>query len=274
MLGQALQQTLRQARGEEQIIAWDKEEIDITNEIEVNRKIKNLKPEIIINVAAYNAVDRAEEEPALANLVNGSAVGFLAQAAKETGAVLVHYSTGYVFDGTKNGYKEDDPPKPINAYGRSKFLGEKLLRENYDRFYLIRTNLLYGRPGRSDLSKPSFVELMLKKARETNTIEAVSDEISNPTYVKDLALATIDLINQEYPFGIYHLVNEGQASWSDWAKEIFGIKKIEVNLVSILSEKLRRSAPRPKYSTLSNTKFTKLRPWPEALREYLSEEKL
>jgi dTDP-4-dehydrorhamnose reductase len=265
MLGQAL----RQAEGDKQVIAWDREEIDITNEVEVREKIKALKPEVIINCAAYNAVDKAEGEVDVANKLNGEAVGYLAKISKELGAILVQYSTGYVFRGDKPSYREDDEPNPINAYGRSKLLGEKRLQENCEKYYLIRTNLLFGRPAAGINGKKSFIEIMLQKSGETDKIEVVNDEFSNPTYVVDLARATYELVEKKHPFGIYHLINDGQASWYDWAKEIFAIKNIKINLIPISGEKLKRQAQRPKYSVLANTKFLKLRSWPEAVREYL-----
>jgi len=275
MLGQELVKVFSskgQAISEIEVTSWDKKEIDITKEDEM-KKIKDLKPEIIINAAAYNAVDKAEEEIEVANKLNGEAVGYLAQVAKELAAIIVHYSTGYVFDGQKKGYKEDDEPNPINAYGYSKFIGEKLLPKNCHQFYLIRTNLLFGPPAASNLGKKSFIEIMLQKASEVGTIEVVNDEFSNPTYVKDLAEATYRLIKEKYPFGIYHLINEGIASWYDWAREIFKIKNIKINLIPISRDKLKRQAKRPKYSVLLNTKFPKLRTWQKALREYLTSSK-
>jgi dTDP-4-dehydrorhamnose reductase len=275
MLGQALRHPstklrMTLAQGDRQITAWDKEEIDITNEAEALKKIKELGPELIINCAAYNAVDKAEDEIDVARKLNSEAVGYLAKAAREIGAILVHYSTGYVFDGKKSGYKEDDLPNPLSAYAITKALGEEELIKNTDKYYLIRTNLLFGSPVRSILAKKSFIEIMLQKAKEIDTIEVVNDEFSNPTYVKDLAEATFRLIEEKYSFGIYHLVNEDVASWYDWAKEIFEIKNIKINLIPISADKLKRPARRPKYSVLLNTKFPKLRNWQEALSEYLN----
>jgi len=271
MLGQELAKEFSDKRQEtSKVYAWDREEIDITNEAEAVEKIKALKPELIINCAAYNAVDKAEGEVDVANKLNGEAVGYLAKISKELGAVLVQYSTGYVFRGDKPSYREDDEPNPINAYGRSKLLGEKMLQENCEKHYLIRTNLLFGRPAAGVNGKKSFVEIMLQKAGETDKIEVVNDEFSNPTYVVDLARATYELIDKNYSFGIYHLINDGQASWYDWAKEIFTIKNIKINLIPISGEKLKRQAERPRYSVLANTKFPKLRSWQEAVSEHLA----
>lgn len=266
MLGQEIKKTFLK----EATICWDKDEIDITEKEKTNKKITDLHPDIIINCAAYNAVDKCEENLKIANGINGYAPGNLAKIAKSLNIPLVHFSSGYVFDGEKNGgYKEDAAPRPISKYAESKILGEKNVRENSDKFYLIRTNLLFGRPTLSAGGKKSFIEIMLNLAKEKKTIEAVADEISNPTYAKDLAIAVHNLITKKYPFGIYHIINDGSASWYDWAKEIFKIKNIDVAVKPVPSSKFPRPAKRPKNSSLINTKFPHLRSWQDALTEYL-----
>ncbi len=248
--------------------AWDREELDITNESDVMKKIPDLKPELVINCAAYNAVDKAEEDRALAELLNGSAVGFIGKAAVAVDAIVVHFSTAYIFDGnSQEGYNEDDKPSPQSVYAKSKLMGEMELVQNIENYYIIRTTWLYGRE--SVTGKPSFVDLMLKLAGEGKEIKGITDEFGQPTYVKDLAHAALELVNQQKPFGIYHLTNQGQASWYDWAKEIFRIKKIKANLVEGKRSDFNRPAHRPQYGVLNNTKFIQLRPWHEALEEYL-----
>ncbi|MBI4049739.1 MAG: dTDP-4-dehydrorhamnose reductase [Candidatus Doudnabacteria bacterium] len=252
---------------------WDQAELDITDEAAVTEKINQLKPELVFNCAAYNAVDKAEgKDRMLSENVNGLAVGFIAQACNSVGAVLVQFSSNYVFDGNKSeGYNEDDLPNPISAYGKSKLMGEIELQKNCEKYYLVRTAWLYGGKG---IGKKSFVDLMLEKAEKKESIEVIADEFGNPTYVVDLAQAVGALVEQNKPFGIYHLTNSGQASWYDWAKEIFTIKGIDAKLSQISSAeadtKWKRPAKRPKYGILNNTKFIELRPWSEALREYLS----
>ncbi len=250
-----------------EVFGWDRTDLDIADEEAVSAKIKDLKPELIINCAAYNAVDKAEEDRGMAEAVNGSAVGFLSKVATELGSVLVHYSTGQVFDGSNpDGYNEDDLPHPVNAYGMSKYLGEMELQRNSEQFYLIRTCWLYGKPADG---KKSFTDMMLDLALKDQAIRVVNDEFGNPTYVKDLAQATRALIEQQKPFGIYHIINSGTASRYDWAKEIFDIRKVTANLESVSGEVFERKAKRPQYEVLNNTKFIELRPWTEALREYL-----
>ncbi len=263
----SLGQAMAEVYSAHEVSAWDRAELDITDEDAVTERIGQLKPELIINCAAYNAVDQAEEERMIADQVNGYAVGFIAKAASSVGAVMVHYSTGQVFDGSnQDGYNEDDEPRPVNQYGESKQLGEIELQENTENFYLIRTCWLYGKPA---AGKKSFTDLMLEIAKRGEPINAVKNEFGNPTYVVDLAQATAALIQQKKPFGIYHLINSGQASRYDWAKEIFAIKNLEAELNPVDSSFFERKAKRPKYEVLNNTKYIELRPWTEALREYL-----
>jgi dTDP-4-dehydrorhamnose reductase len=262
----SLGQTFVELYKDAEVTAWDRDELDITDEQAVMQKISGLKPDLVINCAAYNAVDKAEEERELADSINGYAVGFIAKATNEINAILVHFSSAYVFAGDKpEGYNEDDLPSPVSAYGKSKLLGEMEAQENTDQFYLARTTWLYGKIG----SKPSFVELILQMAKENKSIKSITDEFGQPTYVKDLAQAVRALVEQKKPFGIYHMTNVGQASWYDWAKEIFQMKNLKVDLAEAKREDFNRAARRPQYGVLNNTKFIQLRPWTEALKEYL-----
>ena len=254
-------------------ILWSRRDLDITNRHDALQKIIELKPDLVINCTAYNAVDKAEDEPMLANAVNGEAVGFLAEACKSAHAVLVHYSTNYVFDGNKKeGYNEGDTPSPQSVYGRSKLLGEQKAQQ-YDKAYVIRTAWLYGQQGLGESSKRNFVNTMLDLTKEKERIECVDDQFGNPTYAKDVAQATRALVDERKPYGIYHFVNDGRATWFTWAKEIFQLKNINVDLIPTTSANNvlpLHKAKRPQYGILNNTKFIQLRPWEEALREYLS----
>ncbi len=262
-----------------EIIAWGKGEVDITDKDLIVKKIKDVKPVIIINAAAYNAVDKCEtdeKEFELAKKINGKAVGYLAEAALETGAILIHYSTDYVFSGRKKtGYNEDDLPKPINKYGESKLLGERAvisLSGKGLRWYLIRTSKLFGPKGGSEFSKESFFDLMLRLSKEREVINAISkEEISSFTYTPDLAKATCALIDEGKGFGIYHITNNGAVSWYEAVKYLFQLKNIKnVKLNPISSSGLHRPAKRPKHSVLLNNKLKPMRSWKEALREYLN----
>lgn len=250
-----------------EVIAWDRTELDITDEAAVKQKTAEVRPRLIINCAAYNAVDKAEEEMSLANDINGYAVGYLGQAASSVGATIVHFSTNYVFDGNSpEGYNEDDQQNPQSAYAKSKLLGEMELAQYADNFYLVRTSWLYG--GNS-AGKKSFVDIMLEGARENKDLKLVSDEFASPTWTRDLAQASRALVEEQKPFGVYHLVNAGSTSWYGWALEIFAIKGLSVLTQEVSGDSFLRKAKRPKYGVLNNTKFIELRPWTEALREYL-----
>lgn len=261
-------------RGNE-IIAWDREEIDITDKALISKKIKELKPKLIINAAAYNAVDKCEEPDGyeIAKKINAAAPGYLAQAALASKATLVHFSTDYVFDGKKRaGYKEDNQPKPTNKYGETKRAGEEEIIRLSGRglkWYLIRTSKLFGPKGESVVAKPSFFDIMLKLAKEKEQLELVDEELSCFTYTKDLAAAVRKLVDGDSGYGIYHLVNPGAVTWYQAALELFRQAGVKVRVIPVKSDKFPRPAKRPKYSVLLNTKFEPLRDWREALRDYL-----
>ncbi|MEK7123429.1 MAG: NAD(P)-dependent oxidoreductase, partial [Patescibacteria group bacterium] len=262
-------------------------------------KICSVNPDIILNAIAYNDVDACEtpEGEELAFKINGEGAGWLGQAASQAGSVIVHFSTDYVFDGGKiEGYVEKEKPRPLSKYGQSKYLGEELLKSNSNRFYLVRTSRLFGKQGGSENSKKNFVDVMLDLAKIKSRLEVVAGEISKPTYALDLAKAVHSLIQRAYPFGVYHIVNEGAASWHDFALKIFEEKlrlencrlpkmidsierqtsgecdlTVMPTVAPVAAEKFPRLAKRPPYSILLNTKFPILRRYEEALADYLAE---
>jgi len=261
MLGGMLVEVL----ADHKVIAWDREEVDITNRNEVLEKIGELKPEVIINTAAYTDVDKAESEPEKAFLVNEAGVRNLVEIARVIGAKVAHYSTDYVFSGEKEeGYKEDELfGKPLNVYGESKLAGEKVLRESGASYYLIRTAWLYGPNG------DNFVNKMLELAQDKEELNVVDDQNGSPTFTKDVAEFTRKLLEENYEPGVYHAVNTGVASWYELAREIFKIAGVDVKVQAVGSEEFPRPAKRPAFSILQNTKGPKMRLWPEALREYI-----
>ncbi len=246
-------------------ICWDQAEIDIADREDVNEKISETKPDLVVNAAAYTNVDGAETNRDLAMKVNGYGVGNLAEACKKCNAILIHYSTDYVFNGKKQeGYKEDDQPKnPINVYGKSKLLGEKLLQKNTGKFYLIRLSWLFGKFGKN------FVETMLTLAQKNEIIKVVNDQRGKPTFAFDLAKKTRNLVEEKFPFGIYHITNEGDCSWYEFACEIFKITGNKVEIIPVESKEFPTAAKRPAWSILVNTKLPPNRSWQEALEEYL-----
>lgn len=247
-----------------ELVLWDQEQIDISQKEEVVKKVGELKPEIVINAAAYTAVDDAESNKDLACQVNGYAVGFLAAVCKEINALLIHFSTDYVFDGENHlGYKEDHPYKPLNMYGKSKALGEKFILDIEPRFYLIRTSWLFGKHGKN------FVETMLRLANEEKDLKVVNDQFGSPTYAKDLAEKVKELVGSQKPSGIYHLTNSGSCNWYDFALKIFELADLKPNVKPVKSEEFPTLAKRPTYSMLVNTKLSPMRKWEEALKDYL-----
>ncbi|MBI3231487.1 MAG: dTDP-4-dehydrorhamnose reductase [Candidatus Doudnabacteria bacterium] len=254
-----------------QAVGLDRQDLDFAQIKNQKSKIKNFEPSRIINCTAYNNVDGAESNEAMAFAINGQAVSDLAGLCKELGVPLVHFSTNYVFDGKRGEYKEEDLPNPQSAYAESKYAGERAVVESGCKFYLIRTSVLFGPKGESPLSKKSFVELMLDLGKRSNTAQAIHDEINSITYAVDLAERTKLLFEQAWPYGVYHITNSGQGSWYDIAAAIFKTVKPGFKIEKISSKQFgRRAARRPAKSVLLNTKLPPLRPWQDALKEYLS----
>jgi dTDP-4-dehydrorhamnose reductase len=253
---------------------WDREDIDVTDFPALRAKIAGLgcAPEAIVNCVAFNDVDGAEDRPEQAFLLNAEVPGELARLTRELGIPLVHYSTNYVFDGVRGEYAEADAPAPLSAYGRSKLLGERRIAENGGQWYVLRTAVIFGPQGESELSKKSFVDIMLDLSRKRDTIQVVADEISNLTYAPDLAAATQRLLYSSPPVGIYHVTNSGCASWFDCAKEVFRIAGRNVTAIPVPASQFPRKAARPAKAVLLNTKLPPLRSWQEALAEFLRPE--
>lgn len=243
-----------------------KEDLDITDEDAVKQILYDYKPNLVINAAAFTYVDECEIKRDFVMNINGTANSHLAKICNDIGAYLIYFSTDYVFDGHKiEGYKENDEPNPINVYGESKLLGETLIQENTDKFYIIRTSWLFGMHGNN------FVKTMLNLAQKGEPINVVDDQIGKPTYTIDLAKAIYEGVQMGYPCGIYHLVNENAVTWYDFAKKIFDLSKISnVDLRRIKSAELDRPAKRPTVSILQNTKLPHLRPHEDALKDYLN----
>lgn len=257
------------------IIGWDKTDIDVTDQGLLEKKIAELRPDVIINTVAYNNVDECErstEAQERAELLNCEVVRFLAEAALEYNSLLVHYSTDYVFSGdNKDGYDETVEPQPQNIYGVSKWKGERELQRLSGRglrWYLIRTARLFGPAGLSKDTKPNFFDIMFKLASSQSDIKVVENECGSFTYTPDLAVATLRLLESDEGYGIYHLVNEGVASWYEAAQYFFKKKQIAIAVTPIQSDNLPRPAKRPIYSQLLNTKRPPLRSWQAAVDEY------
>lgn len=262
--------SLRRVFAEHDIEALTSRDVDLTAIETIAPSILSRTPDIIINAAAYNNVDGAESHAALAMTINGTAVGEMARAASRLKIPIVHFSTDYVFDGVReDGYAESDAPNPKSAYARSKQKGEELVQTECERHILIRTSRLYGLQGSASESKPSFVNIMLKLAKERERIEVVDEERSSPTYADDLAEATKSLVDQNH-FGLFHRTNDGSCTWFEFAKEIFTEIHWRGTLIPVTSERIQRLAQRPLYSILRTTKVPPLRHWKNALHSYLT----
>uniref|UniRef100_A0A6M3M601 Putative dTDP-4-dehydrorhamnose reductase n=1 Tax=viral metagenome TaxID=1070528 RepID=A0A6M3M601_9ZZZZ len=232
-------------------ILWvfNKDILDITNFENVRKEIRGIKPDVIINCAAYNDVDKAEVEWRNAFIVNGYAVKNLAELCKEIGCVLVHYSSDYVFGGSDNlleKYTIVNNPKPLNKYGTSKLLGEHFVKESGCKYYLIRTSWLFGMN-----ENVSFPLKLIKWATGKKELRVVDDQVSSPTYVADLVEATLSLIDTE-EYGLYHITNTGWCSRYEWAKYILKIVGWKGTVEPAKGMDFNTPATRPMFSVLDN----------------------
>jgi len=255
---------------ENQLLERDLDDFDISDQKRVQKEVQTLHPEVVINAAAYTDVDGCESRKELAFSVNAEGARNVALACAETRARMIHLSTDYVFNGhSQSPYREEDLPNPLSVYGASKLQGERYLQEILRNYLIIRTEWLYGRHGKN------FVDTILSKAGQQKELRVVDDQRGAPTFAKDLGLAISRLIRIQAR-GILNVTNSGSCSWFEFAREILKEKGLtHVQIVPISSAELARPARRPAYSTLDCRKFEKLteskmRPWKEALKEYLS----
>jgi dTDP-4-dehydrorhamnose reductase len=253
-----------------QVFAFDHTSLDLAQPEQIAARVREMKPELIVNAAAYTAVDRAEEEPELAMRVNGIAPGILAEEAKRLGALLVHYSTDYVFDGTKTApYDEEDATGPVNAYGRSKLAGEEAIRAAGCRHLILRTSWVYGLRGWN------FLLTILRLAREGKPLRVVDDQVGAPTWCRDIATATAQLLAAPRAAqGLFHLAAAGATSWFGFAREILAASGIAAPLQAIATSEYPTPARRPANSQLAVRKLRErtgvaLADWRESLMRCL-----
>jgi dTDP-4-dehydrorhamnose reductase len=249
MLGHALQDVFPHA----QFIGH--RNVDITDEDAIMKLMNLERPAIVINAAAYTDVDGCEDNRVYAFAVNGYGPGYIAHACNEVNAILVHVSTDYIFDGTKTEYREVNRPNPINAYGESKLLGEMCIAKNLENYRIIRTSWLYGSHGKN------FVDTILTLSQQMPFVRVVNDQVGKPTYTVDLANKVPEIISCDP--GIYHITNDGQCSWYEFASAFIP------NATPCSTAEFPRKAKRPAYSVLANTKTPPLRHWKEAVKEYI-----
>ena len=248
-------------------------DLNITDYESLKEYVSNKHISHIINCAAYNEVDKAEEDWETAFAVNGEGVKNLALIAKQIDAVLVHYSTDYVFDGKKGeSYTITDQPKPISKYGESKVMGEQMTQKFAPKYFLIRTSWLFG------LANENFVTKVLKWSQTNKELKIVNDQISCPTYSLDLAKASLDLIKTEN-YGLYHITNSELCSRYEWAEYILNTVKWKGKIISTLSSQFKTAAKRPFISVLNSCNLEevigyKLPNWQDATKRYLKEKKV
>lgn len=268
-----------------EVFHLSRNELDLTIPASINKTITELKPKIIINASAYTEVDLAESQVDRALLVNAAAPGILAETARQLGAVFVHYSTDYVFDGnTQRPYTENDPTTPINEYGKSKYLGEQNIQQAGDAYLIFRTSWVYSLRGNS------FVNKVLGWARKHSTLKIVSDQISSPTWARALAEVTtaalmgnrdglVEKVRERR--GIYHLAGSGFTSRYEWAKRILALDpnrtgQLVQSIEPVSSEEFPTPAQRPLFTALDCSKFEQtfglqLPGWEESLQLAIAE---
>jgi dTDP-4-dehydrorhamnose reductase len=260
-----------------EVVALTRPQVDLSRPETVAEALGHLHPDVVINCAAYNFVDRAESEPEAAFAVNAWGVRSLAQSCRQLDCALVHYSSDYVFGLEENRstpYRENDPPGPLSVYGLSKLAGEYLVRALCPRHFVIRTCGLYGVWG-SGGKGGNFVETMLRLASQGKPLRVVADQVCTPSYTADVAAATGELV-QTTAYGLYHLTNAGCCSWYEFARTVFQLAIVQADLCPISSQEYGAAARRPTYSVLAQAAYTAigrplLRPWQEALAAYLRE---
>lgn len=281
-VGQELRETLTSV-GE--VIGVNRQQLDLTQPEQIHNVIAEIQPHIIINAAAYTAVDKAETESELAMAINANAPKAMAKAANKISATLVHISTDYVFDGTNHTpYTEDDVTNPLGVYGKSKLLGETGIRQICDRHIILRTAWVYGSRGHGN-----FVKTMLRLGAEREELRVVADQIGSPSWAYDIAVAITQLVSGQLekgdaaiPMGTYNYTNSGLASWYDFAIAIFteaqklGFPLKIQQVLPITTADYPTPAQRPSYSVLSKVKFTKtlgINPpyWRDSLIEMLTQ---
>ncbi len=272
--GQVGYELERSLQGLGEVIALDRARMDLADLDQVRDLIRAIKPGLIVNPAAYTAVDKAESEPDLARRINAEAPAVMAQEAKALGAALVHYSTDYVFDGSKNGaYREDDATGPINVYGQTKLEGELAIAASGVDHLILRTSWVYGMRGKN------FLLTMMRLAKERDELRVVADQHGAPTWSRTIADSTAHILAQARaggaPWwsthgGTYHLSSQGQTTWFDFTCEILKTAGLECKVLPIASFEYPVPARRPQNSVLSSDKLRAslcdLPDWKTALR--------
>lgn len=274
MLAQAVKDKFEK---ENELILTDSKELDITDLDLVIEKVEEIKPELIINCAAYTNVDGAEENEAICEKVNAEGPTNLAIAAKKVDAILVHVSTDYVFGGMKpvtEDYKEDDEKAPESVYGRTKLAGEEGIVKNTDKYYIFRTAWLYG-------EGKNFVRTMLAAGKTHDEVTVVSDQHGSPTFTEDLTNFIYEAVMKQIPFGIYNATDDGYTTWFEFTKKIYELAGLTTKVNETSTEEYMKNAKKPVAKRPLNSKMSKEKlknagitvpTWEESLEKYLKKE--
>lgn len=273
-LGSDLVRTFDDRFGE--LVPLSTRDVDILDAAATRSTLEALRPTWVLNTAAYNLVDRAEEDGRSAFALNAEAVGSLAAVCQSIGARLVHFSTDYVFDGAKRTpYLETDSPRPISVYGESKLAGERLALERCERTVIFRVCGLFGLAGALGRGKGNFVETMVRLAGEGRALRVVSDQVLCPSYTLDLA-RKVWAVLPKVAHPVYHLTNAGQTSWYNFARRALDLTGVAASLTAVTAAEYGARARRPAYSVLAHAHLAALgeddlRPWDAALAAYVAE---
>jgi dTDP-4-dehydrorhamnose reductase len=261
----------------DRVVPLGRQDLNVVDQAAMSERLRSLRPSMVVNTAAYNRVDDAEEHVDAAFAVNAFAVRHLSRLCQERGCVLVHFSTDYVFGASESRkpWSENDPPVPLSVYGASKLCGEHFVRAYCEKHFIIRTSGLFGL--RRGGSASNFVEAILRKAQQTGRLRVVNDQTCAPSYTADVAEITLRLIKTQ-AFGTYHVTNAGHCTWHDFATEILRQSGVSADCEAITSAEYGAKAKRPPFSVLSNDKLVasgiaQAPPWHDALSRYLSRRK-
>ncbi|MGO0883021.1 dTDP-4-dehydrorhamnose reductase [Clostridioides difficile] len=263
---ESINQSIKQPKYD--VLPTTRDDLDISNQTNVDSFIVYNKPDVIINCAAYTKVDECEDNIETAYKINALGARNLAIASEKVSAKLVHISTDYVFNGiSKHPYREDNKTEPNSVYGNSKLMGEKFVKQFSHKYFILRTAWLYG-------DGNNFVKTMIKLSSENKEVNIVDDQFGSPTSTVDLARVIIKIMETEY-YGVYHATCEGECSWYDFAKKIFQLKNIDIKVNPIKSKDFKCKAQRPLYSVLDNFMLNLIglnlfRKWEESIEEYLN----
>lgn len=272
-------------------IGVDREVMNLTNSEEIRRVLNDISPDAVIHCAAYTAVDAAEDNIELCERVNALAVKDIAECAKYLDIPMIYISTDYVFNGMKGinqnnvdevaytiednnickecylEYTEDDKVNPINVYGRTKYEGERYVRDILDKHYIVRISWVFGENGNN------FIDTMLRLSKDRDELNVIDDQVGSPTYTKDLAPLLVDMLESDR-YGTYHATNDGYCSWYEFAKEIFDVAGVDIKVNPITTDMYPTKAKRPFNSKMSkeklkNNNFRTLRSWKSAVKDYI-----